>query len=125
MKTIAKKVLYGLMLAGSLGIGTTACVITARPDLPVIWVDDHFEHRRHEVYYYPSAEVYFYPSIGFYYWQEGGRWRCERHLPPTISIGIGSRVRFQTDAERPYSVHSRVVERFGGRGVHPPSPHHR
>lgn len=114
MKTNLGKALLGILGIAVLATGLTGCVLSARGhlDVPVLWVDvDHHSVSR-DYYYYPDAQVYFDPGVRFYYWRDGGEWRHGPRVPGGVVLRSESRVRFRSDAEQPYRVHDRVVQRF-------------
>jgi len=115
MKSKGLRLFRGILLLAVLTICVTACVIRARvPTVEIglgeVWVDEAHHHPLHDYYYYPDVGVYFDPVPGLYFWLDGGRWISGPRLPGHIVIH-GGRERFRTDADRPYVVHERVVER--------------
>ena len=112
MKANLGKALLGMVAIAMLAACITGCVVTTRGHVewPVIWVDAEHHSASHTYYYYPGEEVYFDPGLSFYYWRDGGDWRHGREYPR--GMRLGGRQRFESDAERPYGVHDRVVQRF-------------
>ena len=115
--------LTACLLLAAACLCATACQIGIHGSWPVLWVDEGHPGPRHAYYYYPDARVYYDPGPSVYYWQESDGWRSDRRLPSHIVVGRERRVRFDSDADRPYIVHDRVVERFHPReDTRPPAP---
>jgi len=55
--------------------------------------------------YYPGHDVYFYPQGRTYYWNEGGRWRSGRDLPPQIDIHAETHETFRGHTRQPWTEH--------------------
>lgn|GEM_PF-6637366 len=110
-----------ILLLAVLPLCMTGCIVTARGGWGGIWVDESHHGHSHAYFYYPDAMVYFDPSVSIYYWSDHGAWHHGPHLPPHIVVHHERRVRFETDADRPYKVHERVIERYhpSPRAPHP------
>src|SRR5690349_18475788 len=85
-------------------------------DRKPIYVDD--QHPRTDqqrvFFYYPDARVYFDPNIREFFWFEGGIWVNGPALPKNIVASDLTRIAFESDAERPQMVDSKVQAAFSG-----------
>jgi hypothetical protein len=122
MKSKTMRLFLWTLLTTALCLCATACLIGIHGNWPVLWVDEGHPGPRHAYYYYPDAEVYYDPGPSLYYWHENDRWRSDNRLPDRIVIGREKRVRFESDAEKPYIMHDRVIERYHSRENIPPPP---
>ena len=82
--------------------------------------EEHAEYRGGAYYgggyydydYYPDADVYFYPEAHVYYWNDGGRWRSGRDLPPRYRLHAEHREHLRLHSREPWTEH------HGYRGDH-------
>lgn len=104
------------LLATVLSLGLSGCMVRrAGESRPVVWVDEQLPGPMHQYEYYPNQMVYYDRGPAQYYWQEKGSWRSGRRLPSHIKLDRRRRVRFDSDSDRPYAVHNRVVEDYTSR----------
>ena len=89
----------------------TSCALTARWSVPVVRMEESHQRPQHDYYYYPDASVYYDPGPSLYFWFENNSWHSNRRLPSHIVVPK-RRVRFKSDADMPYRVHEKVVERY-------------
>ena len=113
MKDKRLRLLLGVLVLAVLPLAMTACVITAEPNWPVVWVGPDHHEPLHEYTYYPDVNVYFDPIPGLYFWFDGGRWSSGHGLPHGYALR-GRGERFRSDAHSPWEVHDRVAPRFHG-----------
>jgi hypothetical protein len=85
------------------------------------------EHEEHEHYgggayygggatyydydYYPDEDIYFYPEAHVYYWNDGGRWRSGRDLPPRYRLNEERREHLRLHSRQPWTEHHREGDR--------------
>ena len=100
-----------ILLLGISSMCMTSCTITSRWSVPVVRMDESHRRPQHVYYYYPDARVYYDPGPSLYFWFENNSWQSNRRLPSHIRAPQ-KRVRFKSDADRPYNVHEKVVQRF-------------
>jgi len=113
MKVKGLRLFQLILLLAVSSICMTACMITAQWHLPVVWVDDNHHQQRpqHNYYYYPDVNVYYDPGPSIYFWFENDNWHHDRRLPSHIRVPK-NHIRFRSDADKPYNVHDKVVERY-------------
>jgi len=85
-------------------------------DRKAIYVDDLHPRtdQQRAFFYYPDARVYFDPNIREFFWFEGGIWVNGPALPKSIVASDLTRIAFESDAERPQMVDSKVQAAFSG-----------
>ena len=110
MKNKNLRLLKSILLLAVLSTSIMACSLVAGIHAPVVWTDQEHHGPRHHYYYYPDQNIYYDVNLSLYYWQENGSWHNGRNHPKHIVPT--RRVRFKTDADRPYNVHDRVEKRF-------------
>src|SRR5690242_5839068 len=115
-KTI-QSISAGLIMAVLLSLLTAHALETpGARDRKAIYVDD--QHPRTDqqrvFFYYPDARVYFDPNIREFFWFEGGIWINGPALPKNIVASEQTRIAFESDAERPQMVDSKVQVAFSG-----------
>ena len=112
MKVKGLRLFQLILLLAVSSICMTACMVNAQWRLPV-WIDDnHHQHQpQHDYYYYPDVNVYYDPGPSIYFWFENDNWHHNRRLPSHIRVPK-RHIRFRSDADRPYNVHEKVVERY-------------
>jgi len=115
MKSKGVPLIQAILLASALSICLSGCTISGHWRLPVVWVNEQHQRPVHHYYYYPDQEVYYDRGPSVYYWREGGDWRSDRRLPTHVRVDRRRRFRFESDADRPGSVHDRVANNVRAR----------
>jgi len=83
---------------------------------PPPWAPAHGYRAKHSYIYYPVHEIYYEPAQDLWFWLDGGDWRFGLNLPVYYQQYTRGGITIDMDADRPYTYHTHVVQRYGGGG---------